>query len=256
MFKGALVFLMSLFSCASFALAGPIEDARETFLAGDYDAAIAMALLTNSPEGLTLAAEVLSAKVMLGYVDDPNDSAKQARKWAEKAVKTAPDSREARIQYALAYGFETRTSSPFRAWRKKLPKKTRRAIDYCRKHYPADPRADALLGAWHLGIIRAAGEKNGKKWFEASEDAGMKYYESALKAAPQDIIIASNYAVTLLGLDTDRHLARATEVMQAIAVMPTNNTVETDVKSRIEKLNSKTGDLEALKAAVTKMLEG
>lgn len=248
--------ILSVFMFAHVAFASSIEDARAKLITGEYDAAIDMALALDTPDGLMLAAETLSAKVMLGYVDDANDEAKKARKWAEDALEAMPTSQEAHIQFALAYGFETRTSSPFRAWRKKLPKKTLRAIEDCRTKYPDDPRGDALLGAWHLGIVRKAGAKNGKNWFGASEAEGIKWYESAHKAAPNDIVIASNYAVTLLGLDAEKYVTRSSEIMAAIADMPSKTAVDEDIKKRIAKLNATTGDMDALNAAVTEMLDG
>lgn len=247
---------VSFFCMANFAFANSLTEARAKLVTGEYDAAIDIALATDTPEGLMLAAETLSAKVMLGYVEDANDEAKKARKWAEAALEDMPTSQEAHIQFALAYGFETRTSSPFRAWRKKLPKKTLKAIEDCRTKYPEDPRGDALLGAWHLGIVRKAGTKNAMKWFSASEKEGIKWYESARKAAPQDIVIASNFAVTLLGLDAEKYVTRAAEIMTAIADMPTKNALEDDIKTRIAKLNATTDNMEALNVAVTEMLDG
>lgn len=245
-----------IFFFGQIAFASTLEEARAKLITGEYDAAIDMALALDTPKGLMLAAETLSAKVMLGYVDDANSEAKRARKWAEDALEAMPTSKEAHIQYALAYGFETRTSSPFRAWRKKLPKKTLAAIEDCRTKYPEDPRGDALLGAWHLGIVRKAGAKNGEKWFEASEDLGIKWYESARKAAPNDIVIASNFAVTLLGLDAEKHITRSSEIMAAIANMPTKTAVDEDIKMRVAKLKATTNDMDALNAAVTEMLDG
>lgn len=253
--KFALI-IFAVFSTVHAASASTLEEARTQLITGEYDRAIAIALELDTPEGLMLAAETLSAKVMLGYVDDANDSAKQARKWAEDALDALPDSQEAHVQFALAYGFETRTSSPFRAWRKKLPKKTLSAIEACRTKYPKDPRGDALLGAWHLGIVRKAGAKRGQSWFEATEEDGIKWYEKARRAAPQDIIIASNFAVTLLGLDPEKYIDQAGAIMTDIANMPANNAVEQDVKARIVNLNALTHDMDALKEAVSLMLDG
>ena len=134
------------------AFASALDDARTLLEDRKFDQAIELARADGSPEGLVLAAETLSTKVMLGYKDDANDRAKQARKWAETAQDKLPRSQEAMVQYALAYGIEARTSSTFRAWRKKLPQKTLAVIDAFRAAYPDEPRGDALLGGWHLGI--------------------------------------------------------------------------------------------------------
>lgn len=232
------------------ALAGSLADARTLFIIGEYDAAIQMAIAEDTPEGLTLAAEILSAKVMLGYVEDHNKSAKQAKKWAEKAMKTDPNSQEARVQFALAYGFETRTSSPFTAWRKSLPKKTMAAIDVVRTYFPDDPRGDALLGAWHLGIVRKAGSKRAKSMFDAEVKLGIDGYEAALAAAPDDVVIGSNYAVTILAIDTEKYFDRGVEILRHIVSLPPQNAVDRDIQARMQALLSFSEDRDLLTHAV------
>ncbi len=220
----------------SWASDAALRDARSHLNQGDYDQAITLGTEMETAEGLILAAESLSAKVMLGYVDSPKNGAKKARKWAQAAIEQDPQSQEARVQYALAYGFETRASSPFRAWRKNLPEKTLSAIEYVRTIYPDDPRGDALLGAWHLGIVRKAGDKNAQKWFDASEAAGMAHYDLALKAAPDDIVIAANYALVLLSIDQDRHMERAADMIRHIKLQTPKNAMETEVQTRMNTL--------------------
>lgn len=237
------------------AFAGSLPEARALLNAGEYDGAIAMALMENSPEGLVLAAETLSAKVMLGYVDDHNKSAKKARKWAEKAAEALPNSQEAKVQFALAYGFETRTSSPFRAWRKKLPKKTLAAIKAIRETYPDDPRGDALLGAWHLGIVRKAGAKRGESMFGANEASGLDAYEKAIAATPSDIVIASNYAVTILAMDTEKYFNRGTELLNHIISVEPKNAVDTEIQTRMQALLQLADDKEAFTAAVVALVD-
>ena len=232
-----------------------LSDARTLLVEGEYDQAITQASALQTPEGLVLASESLSAKVMLGYVDSPRKQAKQARKWAEDALEMEPDSQEARVQFALAYGFETRSSSPFRAWRKKLPQKTLTAIEEVRARYPDDPRGDALLGAWHLGIVRKTGDENGKKWFGASEADGIHYYDMALAAAPNDIVIAANYALILLAIDQDRHMERAAEMIRQLVTLSPQNATETEVQSRMGSLLDYT-DMDDLRQRVETLLDG
>lgn len=80
---------------ASPAMGSSLEKARSLYKSGAYDAAITLARDIETAEALTLAAETMSTKVMLGFVDNHNKSAIQARKWAEQAVKLTPQSQEA-----------------------------------------------------------------------------------------------------------------------------------------------------------------
>ena len=248
----SLIFTMAAYGHA---WAVSIDEARQLLNDGLYDEAISMAQQMETAESLTLAAETLSAKVMLGYVDDLNDSARQARRWAQEAVMLAPQSREAQVQYALAYGFETRTSSPFRAWRKKLPEKTLAAIMHVRTHYPEDPRGDALLGAWHLGIVRKAGSKNGRKWYNASEVEGIDWYESALISNPDDIVVAGNFAITILGLNREKYASRARDIITDMQLITPKNAVELEVKNRMVGLLDKFDDEAALDMAIAELLD-
>ncbi|NNE57467.1 MAG: hypothetical protein HKN36_05110 [Hellea sp.] len=231
-------------------------DARALLLAGEYDSAISLGEAMGTADGLTLAAESISAKVLLGYVDDRKDEAKRARKLAAKALEMDQTSHEALVQYALAYGFEAQASSQFRAWRKKLPKKTRKAIDEVRQRFPDDPRGDALLGAWHLGIIREAGEEQAQDMFEANEVDGIQYYELALIKRPDDIIILSNYTASLLSLDASRHEKKAAALLQRIYEAPTANAVEIDVKTRMEQFRPHLENPEKLTELAETLLDG
>ena len=241
---------------ASPTMGSSLEKARSLYKSGAYDAAITLARDIETAEALTLAAETMSTKVMLGFVDNQNKSAIQAREWAEQAVKLTPQSQEAHIQYALAFGFETRTSSPFRAWRKKLPEKTYAVIDDIRTAYPEDPRGDALLGAWHLGIIRKAGHKNGKKWYNASEDAGIEFYETAMQAAPNDIVLAGNYVLIILALDAEKHQERANDILATVSELTPQNAVEIEIKNRLSNLQDKFSDPQDLEETVRLLLDG
>ena len=86
---------------------------------------------------------------------------------------------------------------------KKLPQKTYGIIQSYRTDFPDDVRGDALLGAWHLAIVRKAGEKNANKWFKASIKDGQYLFEKALDKSPDDIIIGINYAFALIVLDEE-----------------------------------------------------
>lgn len=234
----------------------PLIDARSQLLSGQYDTAISMGETMGTAEGFSLAAETLSAKVMLGYTENAKDSAKRARKLAKKALELDSSSQEAHVQYALAYGFETQSSSPFRAWRKNLPKKTLNAITDVREKFPEDPRGDALLGAWHLGIVRKAGEKRAENMFDANEISGIDHYEAALARTPEDIIILSNFAAVLLSIDADRHHDKTILLLNRIFEAPANNAIEEDVKSRMMRFQPHLSDPMTLMKLAEMLLDG
>jgi len=221
-------------------------DFRAPFLAGAFDKVIADNESAETAEELSLAAESISAKILLGHYEKPRKKAKRARKLAAKALKLDPDSHEAHVQFALAYGFETQSSSPFRVWSKGLIPKTKRAIEKVRTRFPEDVRGDALLGAWNLGIVRKAGDKRAKNMFDATEADGIKYYEAALKRAPDDIIILSNYTAVLLAIDAERHEDRTMALLKRVMKAPKPDAVTKGVYARMLPMMDHMGDPKGL----------
>lgn len=245
---------MTLISLANEKSIPNVLSAQSLFIQGEYDQALDQARSLETVEGLTLAAEIASSRIMLGLSRDKIDEAKMARRFAEAALDIDPDSQAAQLQYVLAYGFETRSSSPMRAWRKGLIKKSRRAIETYQTKFPDDPKGDALMAAWHLGIFRRLDEKRAEDWFGASKSEGMRLYQNAMQTAPEDLVIAGNYAITLLSLDMLTYKKEAFAVIADMAKMEPRNAVERDVKAMIIMLPNYTSD-EILQKRVDELLE-
>lgn len=210
-----------------------LSDARDRLLAGEYQTALSLGQSLETAEGLALAAEALSAQVMLGLVEKPRKTATRARKLAQDALKLDPESHNANVQYALARGFEAQNSSPFRAVRKNLISKSRKAIEAVREKFPDDPRGDALMGAWHLGIVRKAGTGRADDLFNARAEDGIKFYGLALERVPDDIIILSNYSATLLAIDADLYKDKAEKMLDHVSKLEPQNMAEAAVKERM-----------------------
>ena len=138
----------------------------------------------------------------------------------------------------------------------RAPQKTLAVIDAFRAAYPDDPRGDALLGGWHLGIVLKAGGKNAMKWYSADMSLGLTYYDMALLNSNHDIFIASNFAIALLALDSETYKARVDDLMEHIHQAPAQNALERDIQSRMTTLKNLMDDKEAVKAAAIHMLEG
>ena len=105
-----------------------------------------------------------------------------------------------------------------------------------RLRFPDSARGDALLGAWHLGVVRKAGEKNGEKWYGASIAGGISAYTEALKRAPQDILIASTYALSLYILDTDVYGQDARGLLEWVTKTPAQTAMDREVKERMARI--------------------
>lgn len=231
-------------------------EVRGLIASGEYEAARQLAETLASAEGYALAAESLSAQILLGEVRKLNKHSKQARALSEKALALDPALYNAQLQYVLSDGFVTRTSGDLTAWRKKLPSKTLAKIQAFRAAYSGDPKGAALEGAWHLGVIRKTGEKNGGKWFGASLAEGERLYAEARAAAPNDVLIETNYALSLLVLDRETYAPKVRSLLEAVATMPAPDDLYKKVQDKAAKILAASDDLKAMEKMAERFLDG
>lgn len=247
---------LSLFLLCAPAWANSAEEVRALMTAGDYENAYNIASELNTAEGIALAAESISAQILLGEVKRLNKQSKQARELAQKALSLDPENYNAKLQYTLADGFVTRTSGDITAWRKKLPTKTLAVIGDFRRSYPDDPRGLALEGAWHLGVIRKAGEKNGQKWFGASLDEGLKFYDMARTKTPNDILIETNYAMSLLVLNPEHYGPFARPILENISQLQASTDLDRKVQARAAQVLTHYENPKRVKKLAADFLDG
>lgn len=212
--------------------ANDIATVQTLIQSGDYTAAHDTAVELKSADALALASESLARQVMLGEVKKLKKTSKKARDLAEAALAIDPTHQNARLQYAITDGFVARLTGDVSAWMKKLPQKSFAKIEKYRADFPEDPRGDALLAAWHLGVIRKAGVSNGAKWFDASLEEGQRLYEGAILASPNDAVISMNYAFALIALGEDVYSdwGKVSSLLEQVRTMP----VTDDLSQKIE----------------------
>ena len=244
------VFALSVSS----ALANP--DIRGLLISGDYETARIEAEALETANGYALAAEALNAQILLGEIDDLNKAAKASLDLAQQALAIEPSNANARLQEALAYGFVTRTTGNFKAWRKKLPQKTFDKAKALQEDYPNDARALALLAAWHLGVIQKAGAKNGGKWFGASLEVGKDLYQSAMQLDPHDILIATNYYMALTALDLEISPVHNKAALENILGLTPRSDVDKKVQAQARTMLSILGDRKAEIRLAENFLDG
>ncbi|MGJ8560426.1 MAG: hypothetical protein ACSHX3_09340 [Litorimonas sp.] len=226
------------------------DPACDLLYKGQYEDARATALAADTVEGLNAAAEVMAAEIMLMRVEDAKDHAKDAIKLANRALKRDPGNVEALFLRALHTGFRTRSSSALAIVMKGLIGDTYAAIEAFETAAPGDPRADALYGAWHLGIVRAAGDGR----FGASLSEGLAHYDRAVAAMPRDIVVMSNYAFSLIVMEDPSLLPRATTLLQKIEATPPDGATEIETRTRMLSLLAVIDDPEALQDRATGLL--
>lgn len=240
-----IILALGLLGLSGSVFAADIATVRTHLLSGDYAIAAAQAELLPTAEAQALAAEALLSDIMLGHAEDNRKQAKKARDLAEAALELDPTHQNARLQYAIADGFITRETGDVAAWMKRLPQKTEVIVQTYRSDFPDDVRGDALMGAWHLAIVRKAGEGNAKKWFGASISDGRAYYNKAVAFKPDDAVIGVNYAFSLIGLD-DKDMPDVSDAKEMLEHLTTtqpedhlNQTVLKYARGALERLDDR-----------------
>ena len=226
------------------------DAARAQLLDGRYADAQATALSEPGVDGLLVAAEAMAAEIMLMKTPDAKDTAKAALKLTDRALEMDPGNTEALFLKAMHQGFRTRSSSKLSIVMGGMIGDTKDDIEAFATAAPGDPRADALRGAWHLGIVRAAGD--GK--FGASLDDGMAAYDRAVAALPGDVNVLSNYAFSLIVLDKPQLLPRAKELLGQLEATPATDAFARETKARMMTLKAVADDYDALQAAARVLL--
>jgi len=254
----SIVTVLSVFGAGLMSFANSPETIRQSITVGDFAAAFTQAETLETAEGYALAAESLLSEIMLGLAEKNKKQAKRARNFAQAALDLDPSNQAARLHYAVADGFVGREAGDVSAWMKKLPQKAEAIIKAYRSDYPNDARGEALHGAWHLTVARKAGKERAKKWFGANIADGRKLSQSALAAQPDDIVIAVNYAFSLLALkDEDfSDIEEARQVLLAVSALNPEDHLGRVLKDYAVKALGEIEDRERVRDYAEFFLEG
>lgn len=230
-------------------------DIRQTLEQGDYRAAAERGEALGTAAGYIVAAEALSAQVLVAQARKPKKQAKQAMKLAQKAIALEPDNLDAHIQYALAYGFMTRETGDTKAWATKLPHKCRKVIDAVRARAPNDARGMALKASWHVGILlKDSNYANGL--YGADEAKAMLLYAQAHRLMPEDWVINANYLFSAAAMGPRTYAAEIETLMTQLLAKPAVNAVEQVYQARVRELSNIMADPIAAQRRAQDWLQG
>lgn len=233
------------------AFANTLKDARAALDGGNYQLAVQQSAELGTADALVLAAEALNAQLLLGQAERKVRTAKKAMKMARAALELDPDTKDAHLQYALAYGFYGRHVSSFTAWRKNLPKKIHMAIDEAALAAPDDHRIHALRGAWHLNLLYKAGNFDVEKRYGANRAKGGAHFETALASHPDDIIIGASFIMLVYVLEPEAKAAQTEQSLKTILAANPKNATEQKLQQQMQKVYDGFATGEALRRAKT-----
>jgi len=192
------------------AVAEPPDAAVRLYAQGQFLAAAERAEVQDaSSSSLAFAARAL----MAACITDP--AAANLNVWldrAEAAARSAlmldESSVEARLQWALVLGVRGRRAGIAEAVSRNYAPRGRRLIERAIALEPDNAWAHALMGGWHLEVLRRGG-RTGARLYGARLARGLAEFERARDLSPNDAMIAVQYAIALIELDAQIYGDRA-----------------------------------------------
>lgn len=224
--RSALLALALLAVWSAPARSDPPDAALRLFAAGNFIAAAEAADNRQTSENLAFAAYALVAASAQTREPATVDALlARAEGIAQSALRLDPHSVDARLQLALIYGLEGRRASLAHAFAQGYATRGKRLIDEALARAPNNARAHALLGAWHVEIVRRGGAA-GALAFGARLGRGFEEFERARALAPNDPLIALHYAVALLEMGPEAHAEQAATLLRAVQATVPQNALE------------------------------
>jgi len=167
------------------------------YTTGEYLEAAEAASSLDTARGYSLAARALNGIVYFEKDDArARDLLARAQKYAEQAVELDPSLDEARLQLAFALAARGARLPRFKTLMMRLIPRARQQIDAVLERDPDDAWANSVSGAWNIEVGRAAGDM-----FGADIEKGVRDFEKAYLADPENLMIAYEFALRLSALD-------------------------------------------------------
>jgi hypothetical protein len=138
----------------------------------------------------------------------------EAESRARAMLTQAPGDIPARLLLALAIGLKARRAKPLEAFRAGWAQEGKALIEAAARDAPDHPWAQALLGGWHLEVLRRGGPAGGAM-LGARESFGLAAFGRARALAPHDGAIALHFAAALLGYAPQRFAKQAAGLLDA-----------------------------------------
>jgi hypothetical protein len=202
--------LVALALMAQPAAAEPPGAAVRLYAQGQFLAAADRAAAQDSSSSsLAFAARAL----MAACITDPDASnldtwLSRAETAARSALALDENSVEARLQWALVLGVRGRRAGVTEAVSRGYAPRGRRLIERAIALEPDNAWAHALMGGWHLEVLRRGG-RTGARLYGARLATGLAEFERARDLAPDDSMIIVQYAIALIELDPQTYGDRA-----------------------------------------------
>ncbi len=226
---------MMLFTPAAFA-----EDEAQlvAFSEGRYSEAATLAQTSGTADDLAFAARSLLAEAM--SAEDfipPQELVERAEKLARSAIAEDPDHIEARLQRAIALSLMARPLSTREAMRTGYGEDARDLAQSVLKDDPENIYANGFMAVWHIEVRRRGGAL-GASVMGASVKKGRRFYQTAIKAAPDDASTHWQYARALAALNAKKYRSEIDQALRAALKAEPTSRLESVMQERARALQT------------------
>lgn len=180
------------------------------------------------------------------------DCLRHAEALARKATAADPHLAEAHVYLAVAMGYEARVVGPVWARAHNYPGRAKDELDAALAIDPKSPWALGALGGWNIEIVRTGGDTLANWLYGATVDNGLAAFAAAFKAAPDNLSVRYQYALSLCGYDADRFGREIRDAFARIAKEKPATAYESLARARATELAGllNKGDRDAFNARV------
>jgi hypothetical protein len=244
---------MKVFLFAALLMARPAfaDELFSLYAGGKYDEAMRAGAASNSAEGFAIAARAAMADAAMR--PEPCLSClKRAEDYARHAVAADAAQADGHIWLAAVLGLEGRITGLIGARLANSPGEAKDHLDAALADDPGNAYALAAMGGWNIEIVRAGGAFLARTLYGAKEEEGLSFFDRAVAAAPGNVAVRYQIALSLSGYRPEAFRARiAGELEAAIADVP-QTAYEKFIQGRAAELLAlaKAGDPRAFAAKV------
>jgi tetratricopeptide (TPR) repeat protein len=229
-------------------LAAPPENSVlfPLYAQGRYEEAMRQGASTGTAAGFAIAARAAMADAMMKPAPCL-ECLKRGEDYARRAIAADKDAPDGHIWLAAALGYQARIVGLVRARLDNDPAQARENLETALKLQPDNAYALAALGGWNVEVVRAGGKFLGRKLYDASFEQALSYFERAVRAAPRNVAVRYQIALSLAGYDPTAHSGRVESELEATIHAAPETAYEKFVQTRAEELLAllKRGDHDA-----------
>jgi len=216
---------------------------------GHYQDAMRRGEDSHAAEDLAIAARAALADAMTR--PEPCLSCLQrAEEDARRAIALDARLADGHVWLATSLGYEARIQGVMRASWSNSPAQAKEQLDAALAIDPANAYALAALGGWHVEIVRVGGAFLASKVYDASLEKSLALFDRAARAAPHNVAVHYQIALSLAGLDKIVYRQRIESELEAAIQGPPQTAYEKFVSGRAQELLAllKRGDPDAFEA--------